>query len=226
MTPLSSLSRPHSQPRRAQLAVQALEDRATPATAVYSAATQTLTVTAAQGDRIVVAPIPNEPAGYILVTETQAPATVFDSDLTNRAVRNLVVRFSSVNAGALTLNADLRLGGNLTVTGAKVTQELDLLGTVGGNVTYTAAAGVAVDDVDIEATAHVGGNMVLGVGGGDNTVRLKGGTVRGNLSVTAGGGIDRVELTATGDLNVGGRPRSAWAKGRTMSSASPCIWFR
>src|SRR5438034_7193855 len=44
-------------PRTTQLAVNALEDRCTPATAVYAAATQTLTVTAAAGDSIDVAHI-------------------------------------------------------------------------------------------------------------------------------------------------------------------------
>ena len=190
--------------RAARLAVEALEDRATPATAVYSALTQTLSITAAEGNRVVVAPLPNEPAGYIQVTETQGAATVFNSDVANRAVRNLVVRFGAVNSGGLTLNADLRLGGNLSVFGARTTQELDLLGTFGGNVTYTAAPGAAFDDLDIEATAQVGGNMTVAGGGGENTVRLKGGTVRGNLTISGGAAIDRVELTATSDLNVGG----------------------
>ena len=113
MTPLPALSRSYSQPRRARLAVQALEDRVTPATPVYSPATQTLTIIAAQGDRIVVAPIPNEPAGYIRATETQAPTTVFDSDVSNRAVRNLVVRFNTVNAGAPHLERGLAVGREL-----------------------------------------------------------------------------------------------------------------
>jgi hypothetical protein len=208
MTPFSSLRRRGTSPRRtthvAHLAVQPLEDRATPATAVYSALTQTLTITAAEGDRIVVAPIANEPTGYIHVTETQAAATVFDSDTTNQGVRNLIVRFNTVNSGGLTLNADVRLGGNLSLAGAKTSQELDLLGTVGGNVTYTAAVGAAFDDLDIAATAHIGGNMALALQAGENTVRLKGGTIRGNLTIAGGAGIDRVEVTADGDINVGG----------------------
>jgi hypothetical protein len=202
MIPRSSL--PCVSPRRTRLSVEALEDRATPATAVYSALTQTLTVTAAQANRIVVAPQPNEAPGYILVTETQGAATVFDSDAANRPVRNLVVRFGAVNSGGLTLNADLRLGGNLSVFGARSSQELDLLGTVGANVTYTAATGAAFDDLDIEGTAQIGGNLTVFGGAGENTVRLKGGTVRGNLAVNGGAGLDRVELTATSDLNVGG----------------------
>jgi hypothetical protein len=90
------------------------------------------------------------------------------------------------------------------LAGAKTSQELDLLGTVGGNVTYTAAVGAAFDDLDVAATAHIGGNVALGLGAGENTVRLKGGTIRGNLTVTGGAGIDRVEVTADGDINVGG----------------------
>jgi len=202
MIPRSSL--PGVSPRRTRLSLEALEDRTTPATAVYSALTQTLTITAAEGNRIVVAPQANEPPGYILVTETQGAATVFNSDATHRAVRNLVVRYGNVNSGALTLNADLRLGGNLSVFGARATQELDLLGTVGGNVSYTAATGNAFDDLDIEGTAQIGGNLTISGGAGENTVRLKGGTVRGNLAITGGPALDRVELTATSDLNVGG----------------------
>src|SRR5262245_6373366 len=208
MTLFSSLCRRGTSPRRtahvAHLAIQPLEDRATPATAVYSALTQTLTIAAAEGDRIVVAPIANEPTGYIQVTETQANTTVFDGAAKHQGVRNLIVKFSAVNSGALTLNADVRLGGNLSLAGAKTSQEFDLLGTVGGNVTYTAAAGAAFDDLDIAATAHLGGNVLLGLGAGENTVRLKGGTIRGNLTIAGGAGIDRVELTSDGDINVGG----------------------
>lgn len=205
MTLFSSLARRGTSPRRTtHLALQSFEDRITPATAVYSALTQTLTITAAEGDRIVVAPIPNEPTGYIHVTETQANATVFDSVTTHQGVRNLVVKFSAVNSGGLTLNADARLGGNLSVAAAKTTQVLDLLGTIGGNVNYTAAVGDAFDDLNVAATAQVGGNVALGLGAGENTVRLKGGTIRGNLTITGGAGIDRVEVTADGDINIGG----------------------
>src|SRR5947208_914003 len=50
-------------PRTARLALCALEDRATPATAVYSALTQTLTVTANEGDRLVVSGLAGKPTG-------------------------------------------------------------------------------------------------------------------------------------------------------------------
>jgi hypothetical protein len=190
--------------RSARLSLVHLEDRLTPASAIYSAMTQTLTVVAAQGDRLVVDSLANEPTGYIKVTETQANSTTFNSDATHQSVRNLVVRFGSVSSGAFTLNAAAILGGNLTVTGAKATQSFDLRGTVGGNVNYTATAGNVFDDVNIEASAAVGGNLLLGVGGGQNTVRLKGATINGNLAVTAGAGSDRVELTETDDIIVGG----------------------
>src|SRR5262249_15949673 len=179
-------------------------DRITPATAVYSALTQTLTITAAEGDRIVVAPIPNEPTGYIHVTETQANATVFDSVTTHQGVRNLVVKFSAANSDGLTLNADARLGGKLSVAAAKTTQVLDLLGTIGGNVNYTAAVGDAFDDLNVAATAQVGGNVALGLGAGENTVRLKGGTIRGNLTIAGGAGIGRGEENPGGGTKIDG----------------------
>ena len=40
----------------------------------------------AQGDQILVSAIPNKPDGYLTVTETQASATVFDSNVGHQAV--------------------------------------------------------------------------------------------------------------------------------------------
>jgi hypothetical protein len=189
--------------RSARLSLIHLEDRLAPASAIYSAITQTLTVVAAEGDRLVVDSLANEPTGYIKVTETQANSIPFDSNATHQSVRNLVVKFGSVNSGAFTLAADAILGGNVTVAGAKSTQTFDMLGTVGGNVTYMAAAGNVFDDLNV-VSATVGGNLSLAVGGGQNTVRLKGATINGNLSMTAGAGADRVELTESDDIIVGG----------------------
>src|SRR5262245_25198294 len=104
-------------PQRSRLALRTLEDRVTPATAVYSGLTQTLTVVAAQGDQLVVSAIPNKPTGYLSVVETQANATVFNADVKSQAVRNLVVRFGNTNTGTLTLDATSRIGGNLSVGG-------------------------------------------------------------------------------------------------------------
>src|SRR5689334_966627 len=107
MTPLPLCRRP----RAARLALEPLEDRATPATALYSALTQTLTITAGEGDRLAVAPVANKPTGYLAVTETQSNAPVFNSDVANLAVRILVVKFGNVQSGGLTFNADTRIGG-------------------------------------------------------------------------------------------------------------------
>jgi hypothetical protein len=195
---------PSRRPRTSRLALEPLEDRATPATAVYSALTQTLTITAGEGDRLVVAPVPNKPTGYLQVTDTQHTATVFNSDTTHQAVRGLVVKFGNVQSGGLTLNADARLGGGLTVYGAKSSTSVDVLGSVGGNFVYSAAPTAGFDDVDVEATTQVGGNMTVRLGDGQNEVCLNGGLVRGNLLVTGGAGPDLVHVTAAGDLTIGG----------------------
>jgi hypothetical protein len=189
---------------RTRLNLQALEDRATPATYAYSGLTQTLTVTAAEGDRILVASIPNKPVGYLQVSETQHAATVFNSDTTNQSIRTLVVRFGNVQSGGFTFAADARLGGSLSVLGAMGSQTLDVLGSVGGNFKYTASPFAQFDDLDIEASAHVGGSMTLQLAAGENTVRLKGGQVRGNLAVSGLGGTDHIEVTESADLAIGG----------------------
>jgi hypothetical protein len=187
-------------PRTTQLAVSALEDRCTPATAVYAAATQTLTVTAAAGDMIDVAHIAALPTGYIIVSDG---ATVFDSSLAAQPVRNLVVHFDGVNTGALTLLSGLRLGGNVSIFGAQVIQAFSNLATIGGNLTYTASTN-ADDTLTFHDATRIGGNLKLNLGAGTNTVRLRGGQVGGNLSVIGLAGADSVELAATSDLWVGG----------------------
>src|SRR6478609_7040554 len=119
MTPL-----PHRMSPR--LAVRPLEERATPATAVYSALTQSLTVVAAQGDQLVVSALPNKPTGYLTVTETQANATVFNGDAHNQSVRILVVRFGNTTTGTLTLDATTRIGGSLVVGGGTGATTVDI----------------------------------------------------------------------------------------------------
>src|SRR5262245_45821795 len=184
-----------------RLALCALEDRATPAVAVYSALTQTLTVTAHEGDRLIVAGIAGKPTGYLTVTETQTTSTVFNGDATNQAVRNLIVQFGSVNGGDLTVGPSTMLGGNLSVTGALATGSVSLSGTVGGNFTYIGAPNpyVSDDTINLESTAVVGGNALFNLGAGTNLARLKGGTVRGSLTLTGGAGRDTVDLVESGD---------------------------
>jgi hypothetical protein len=200
--PRSQRSRP-----AARLTLGALEDRTTPATAAYSALTQTLTVVAAQADQLVVSAIPNKPVGYLSVTETQANATVFNSDVKNLSVRVLVVRFGNTDTGSLTLDASTRIGGSLVVGGGTGVTTIDIAGTVGGNVVYSAnpLPGLgALDQVTLEPSAAVGGNVSLALGDGPNVVRLRGGTIRGNLAVSATTGADTVQLTESDDLTVNG----------------------
>jgi len=189
---------------RARLALQHLEDRATPATAIYAAATQTLTIVAAEGDRILLTAQADQPAGYIQVTETQAGANVFDSTLSDRAVRNVILKFGAINAGAATLDAGLSLGGNLNLFGAKATQTLNLLGTIGGNLTYTANVLPALDEVNFAPFTEVAGNVSLNLGQGANIARLKGGLYQGNFLISAGSGADKVEVAESFEVNVYG----------------------
>jgi hypothetical protein len=201
------LPRPHRTRPAARLTLRALDDRITPATAAYSAVTQTLTIVAAQADQLVVSAVPNKPTGYLNVTETQANATVFNSTGKNQSVRVLVVRFGNTNTGSLTLDATTRIGGGLVVSGGTGVTTVDVAGTVGGNIIYTAnpIQGLgAIDQVTLEPTASVGGNVSLVLGDGPNLVRLRGGTIRGNLGVSATTGNDTIQVTEAGDLTVNG----------------------
>jgi hypothetical protein len=191
--------RPSFRPR-----LQTLEDRATPATAAYAALSQTLTIVAADGDQVSVAALAGSPTGYIQVSETQAGETVFDSAAKSQAVRNLVVKFAGVDSGGFVLNSGVQLGGNLSISGAKATQIVDLLGTVGGYVRYTANILSAFDDIDVESSAVIGRNLSINLGAGSNTVRLKGGLIRGNLKIVGGVNDDSVDVTESGDVTVNG----------------------
>jgi hypothetical protein len=203
MTPFSIL--PSSRKRSTtRLAVQSLEDRATPATAVYTPLSQTLTVVAAEGDQIEVAADAGQPTGYLQVTETQTAVTVFDSISAGQAVRNLVVKYGNVQSGGFMLDAGVKIGGSLTINGATSSQTVDLAGTVGGNVIYSANMFATFDVVNFESSAMVGGNMTLAMKNGTNTVRLKGGMIDGSLAVTGGAGDDTVEVTESGDVTING----------------------
>jgi hypothetical protein len=183
------------------LSLRPLEERAVPAAFSYSAALQKLTITAAQGDQIAVTQLDNQPTGYIGVAAGATP--VFSSDTNKLPVRSLTVVFTGVNAGGLTVADGVALGGNLVVAGARLNQFLTLGGVIGGTVNYTATPG-AFDDVTVAGTARIGGNLNLTVSGGDDVVRLKGGTVMGSLSVAGGAGADIVEFAADSDLAIGG----------------------
>src|SRR5262249_2335764 len=118
--------RPQRSYAAARLSLRALEDRVTPATAAYSALTQSLTIVAAQADQLIVSAIPNKPTGYLNVTETQAGATVFNSTVKNQSVRVLLVRFGNTNTGSLTLDATTRIGGSLNVSGGTGVTTVDV----------------------------------------------------------------------------------------------------
>ena len=116
---------------------------------------------------------------------------------------HFVVKFAGVDSGGFTLDAAARLG-QPDDQRASSSQTIDLLGTVGGNLTYLANSQPAFEDIDFANSAVVGGSMKVALGGGLNTLRLQGGLIHGNLSVTGGGGDDTIEMTAAGDLTVDG----------------------
>src|SRR5947208_604910 len=131
MTPLPLCRRP----RAARLAVEPLEDRATPATALYSAFTQTLTITAGEGDRLVVAPV----AGNVTLKLGDGENEVcLDGGLVRGNV--LVTGGSGPDLVHVTDAGDLTVGGSAAFR-------------LGGGANTLVGQGLA-------HTIHVGGNFV------------------------------------------------------------------
>jgi hypothetical protein len=189
--------------RSIRLSVQTLEERATPATFVYKGISRTLTVTAAEGDQLTLSQIAGKPTGYIALTEATA-GNVFRSDNPNgHIVRNLIVQFSAVNTGALTVDSSAHLGGFLTVFGAQQTQSLTSDGTY-GNGLYYHGTGTANDTVALSKDTRVGGKVDLELGDGTNTAFLRGGFIGGDLIVNSLGGTDTINMLSGADLRVHG----------------------
>jgi hypothetical protein len=186
--------------RLSHLCLQPLEDRCTPASAVYSSATQTLTVTAVNNDQVWITPVPGDPVGRITVTDNAT--VVFDSSTEDRTVRNLVVRFNGVDTGWLQTTGRL-VHGNFTVFGARVLQNWNSMTQIGGNVRYVGSPN-GLDNLTFWADTDIGGNFALTPGGGTNNIHLHGGNVDGNLSMIGGEDTDTVNLLAGGDYHVGG----------------------
>ena len=94
---------------------------------------------------------------------------VFSGDTRNQAVRGIVVRFGNTNTGHAhpgRHHPDRRRVGRRGGFGVTT---VNLAGTVGGNVTFTAAPvkGLAATEVvNLEPTAAVGGNVRLDLGDG------------------------------------------------------------
>lgn len=190
--------------RPSKLTLQSLESRDVPSTVLYSAATQSLTITASDNDVLELRQAgPTAPAGYLVVINSTTGLTDFDSSTLGRPVRNILAIFSTVSTGSLLLGPAIRLGGNLTLLGARTSQTLVIRGAVGGHVSYTDIAG-ATDDVTFESNARVGGNVTLNLSEGANTTRFKLGTYGGNVSVSGKKGTDTVELLESGSVIVGG----------------------
>jgi len=185
--------------RRTQLNVQTLEDRSVPAT--FSYLTGTLTVTADENEFVTVVPSNNAPVGYLRVT---AAGTEFDSLTNAQPVTNLVFKMAGNDFNSLFITNGTYISGNVTVLGSKKATTAISNGDIGKNFTYQSAGGTAGDFVHLTSLGSVGGNAVLKVGNGNNSVYLKGGTINGNLSVTGGTGNDSVFLTEDAGIVVGG----------------------
>jgi hypothetical protein len=187
--------------RRPRLAVQALEDRCTPASFTYAPATQTLTIVAANHEQIEVATLPMSPAGYVYVEDGAVP--IFDSADLAQPVRNLIVRFDQVDDGKLFLDDSLILSGGVAVYGARKFQYASSRADLGRNFTYIASP-TAVDEVLFHEETEIGGNVKLAMRAGNNTLKLRGGVIRGNLLVSGGADGDIVELAESSDVSVRG----------------------
>lgn len=189
-----------------RLTVVALEDRCTPATHLYTAATQTLTITAAEGDHISVGRDVADPPDYLIAKDSSGP--IFENASGDHPVRNLIVRFNNVENGELMLYA-VNFSGSVAVLGAKSSQTMSIWGDVDGNLTYT-ATGNAFDHVKLVDTwiygaVNVDGNVTLNLGGGINYVDHYGGRIGGNFAINSGNGADTISLHGgSGHIVVGG----------------------
>jgi hypothetical protein len=184
-------------PNRLRLALISLEDRSTPASAVYAAGT--LTITAATGDAILVALNSNNVPGFLEVT---APAAVFDS-LTTMPVSNLIVKAGLATNYTLGFGPGVALY-NLTVTGASTSTGVTLDATTRVLNKFTFTGGNGDDTVSLTNGAKVGGHVALTLGNGVNQAQLRGGVVGGNVTISAGNGNDTVNLINNGPLTIGG----------------------
>jgi hypothetical protein len=196
------MKRSRSKPvKSTRLAVQRLENRCTPATASYDAITQTLTVIGADLDVVEITTSGTEPMGYLEVFD--GTNYIYDSSDNAEWVRNLVVRFDSVDTGELHLDDWVQLVGNVSIFGAKDSQQTDIDSIIGGSVRYTASDD-AFDDLEIHKRTKIGGNLNVDMKSGHNRLRLWGGLVAGNLAARMGNDNNEVEIAGTADFTVGG----------------------
>jgi hypothetical protein len=189
--------------RRCQLAVNTLEDRATPAT--FSYAPGTLTVTAQQGDEIHITPLTfgmNTVPGF--VQATIGGNQVFASSAT-QPVKNLIVNPGASTSYEIHIEADVTLG-TLSVKGAHSTSlELAPQSRISGNVKFVGnSQGTGIAGVKFQPGSFVGGNALIDLNAGPNLVNADG-EIGGNLTINGGSESDMIQLGKTNSAaRVGG----------------------
>jgi hypothetical protein len=200
--------------QRRPLALETLEARDTPATLSYNAALQTLTVTADSDDTITVSQTPARPVGFLTVNDGSA-STPF-----NRSVKNLIIDARPDPTSSVSLAANTRLAGSLTVRGGGTSSSFTLGdGCSLAGLTYFGSAGT--DQVSLGASCSVVGAAAVHLGHGGGTAQLRGRL--GSLRVTGASGNESVTLAAAADLSIFGAAVFQLGAGtNTVVTADPC----
>jgi hypothetical protein len=199
-----------------RLALETLEARDTPATIAYNAALQTLTVTADSNDTLTVAQAAGRPAGFLTVND--GTSTVFNA---TRFVKNLILDARADSTSSVSLAANTRLAGSLTVRGGGSSSAFTLGDgcSLGGGLTYFGSAGT--DQASLGASCSVVGAVTLHLGAGGGQAQLRGRL--GSLKVTGGSGDESISLAAAASLSIAGAAVFGLGAGtNTVVTADPC----
>jgi len=145
-----------------RLVLQALEDRAVPAAAVFHGGV--LTVTANAGETVTVTPT-GTTAGSFTVSDG-SPNLVFNSAAAGAAT-SLVTNFHTAGQGTLSVGDGLKLDGYFTVRGGAAATTVTLAGavTVGKGFNFL-GTGAGNDTVITGTGFRVGGAATFKMGGG------------------------------------------------------------
>jgi len=179
--------------------IEALESRCTPATFVYNALTQSLSINAVAGEQITISQDFAKPTGNLQVSSNLTPGIFNDPTGNTVFVKNLSVKIAAGpgGPGQVNISAGVNLAGSFAITTADANGTalgVPAGGVIGGNLTFTstATAATAADFFNLP-NLLVGGSITLTMGSGNNTITsLAGSSVGTNLTVTGAGGNDTV----------------------------------
>jgi hypothetical protein len=191
-------------PRKCQLAVSTLEQRATPATFSYSAGT--LTITAQQGDAIFISP---EKFGNDTVpgfVEATTGGNLIFTSATNQPVKNLVVNPGTAIGYGIYIQPDVTLGAlSINAPTGSTLFQLAAKSHITGNVKFVGSSlrtGSYV--IILDPGSFVGGNALIDLKIGLNKLTVDG-EVAGNLTVLGGSGNDTIDIgKSSAAAHVGG----------------------